>query len=275
MFNNLIFKDLYDRFLNNKLAHAYLFNTNDFNKLHEDLHIFIKAILCESKYKSDCSLCNICNLVDKKNLPDIVYIEPDGLNIKKQQILDLKSRFLTKSIYAKYSIYIINHCDCLNSSSANSILKFLEEPEPNIIGFYITDNSEKVISTVKSRCEIVNVLYNEDTKVVEINNTLIDDIVRYIIVENKEPAFIYKDLLSRNPEIERKKLINLFENYIYEINNCLIHKSNNQYINLLLNKIKNKNLIDLFNNALIKLNANVNIEMFIICFAVELRNMYE
>lgn len=275
MFNNLAFENLYDRFLNNKLAHAYLFNTNDLNKLQEDLHIFIKAILCESKYKSDCSLCNICNLVDKRNLPDIVYIEPEGLNIKKQQVLDLKSKFLTKSMYAKYSIYIINHCDCLNSSSANSILKFLEEPEPNIIGFYVTDNSEKVIPTIKSRCEIVNVLYNQDENESQLSNTLIDDIVRYIIVEKKEPAFIYKDLLSNNTEIERKDLINLFENYIYEINKCLIHQSNNECINLMISKIGNKNIIDLFNNALIKLNANVNIEMFIISFAVELRNMYE
>lgn len=274
MFNNLVFKDLYDKFLNNKLAHAYLFNTNDLEKLQEDLHIFIKSILCENKYKSDCSLCNICHLVDKRNLPDIFYIEPQGLVIKKEQVLNLKSKFLTKSMYSKYNIYIINHCDCLNNSSANSILKFLEEPESNIIGFYITDNASRVISTIKSRCEIINVLYEQETPDIE-EKSLINDIIRYVIVDKKEPVFIYSEILNNNDNTERKDFINLFENYIYEINKYLIHQSNNEYINLLLKKVSYKKVIELFNNALIKLRANVNIEMFLISFAVELRNIYE
>lgn len=271
MFNNLVFENLYNKFLNNKLAHAYLFNTNDLEKLQKDLHIFIKAILCEKKYKPDCSLCNICHLIDLHNLPDIIYIEPEGLFIKKEQILNLKSKFLTKPLYSKYNIYIINRCDSLNSSSANSILKFLEEPEENIIGFYITENASKVMPTIKSRCEEINVLYEEENKVLQEDN-LIDNIIQYVIIDKKEPVFIYNEIMINN--LERKDLINLFENYIYEINAYLLHKNSNENIGKILKK-NTKRIIELFNDALFKLKSNVNIEMFIIDFALELRNIYE
>ena len=48
------------------------------------------------------------------------------------------------------------------------MLKFLEEPEQNILGFFITNNANNVISTIRSRCEVIKVLY--DIHELDINN---------------------------------------------------------------------------------------------------------
>ena len=43
----------------------------------------------------------------------------------------------------------------MNDTSFNKMLKFLEEPEDNILGFYITRNKDSVANTIVSRCELI------------------------------------------------------------------------------------------------------------------------
>ena len=64
----------------------------------------------------------------------------------------------------KQIIYIIKNCEKLNSSSANCILKFLEEPEDDIIAILLTDNINMVLPTIKSRCQILNFKNNNSNK---------------------------------------------------------------------------------------------------------------
>ena len=82
------------------------------------------------------------------NLPSLIIIEPDGLNIKKDQILDMMEKFSTKPVFTKFNIYVIREADRFNQSSANTLLKFLEEPEDNIIGFFITNNKIIIASKI-------------------------------------------------------------------------------------------------------------------------------
>ena len=92
-------------------------------------------------------------MVDDKTFPDIILIEPEGNMIKKEQLINLKDSFKTKSLYDNKKIYIIKYAENLNISSSNTILKFLEEPESNIIAILLTKNINDVITTVVSRCQ--------------------------------------------------------------------------------------------------------------------------
>ena len=47
---------------------------------------------------------------------------------------------------------LIDGVEYLNKSSANSLLKFLEEPSGNTIIFIITQDESKLLPTVRSRC---------------------------------------------------------------------------------------------------------------------------
>ena len=80
----------------------------------------------------------------------------DTILLQKEQLDELQKEFSEKSIFSNKKIYIINHADRLNKSAANSILKFLEEPEENIIAILITDNIYQLLDTIVSRCQIIS-----------------------------------------------------------------------------------------------------------------------
>ena len=166
MFENPILNELVKRYREKKLAHAYLIETNNYDKALQDLKEFIKIINCPEEYKKKCEKCNLCNLINKDNLPSIKIIEPDGASIKKVQMEELKEAFSTKPVYSRYNTYIIMNAEKLNSSSANSMLKFIEEPTDGIIGFFITNNKDVMIETIKSRCQSLILKY-ENKNIVE------------------------------------------------------------------------------------------------------------
>jgi len=141
---------------NSKISHTYLIEVGNYDSDYSFVMDFVKMILCNLHYNEIKSSDNsIINLIDSDNYPDIKVIEPDGNFIKKSQLLDLQKDFNNKSLYDNKRIYIIKNAEKLNLSSANTILKFLEEPENDIIALLLTDNRYHVIETIISRCQIL------------------------------------------------------------------------------------------------------------------------
>ena len=50
----------------------------------------------------------------------------------------------------------------MNDYSANTILKFLEEPSSDIIAILLTTNRFNIISTILSRCQFLSIKSNLD-----------------------------------------------------------------------------------------------------------------
>ena len=149
----------------NKISHAYLIEIGDYDQDIPYVLDFIKMILCPNKkfsFNSNCSECNIYELIQSGNYPDLMIVEPDGQWIKKNQLLALQSEYQNKSLLGNKRIYIIKNADRFNASSANTILKFLEEPEDDIIAILLTTNRYHVIETILSRCQILTLANTED-----------------------------------------------------------------------------------------------------------------
>jgi DNA polymerase-3 subunit delta' len=140
-----------------KFSHAYLFQTGGFSRGEELAKDFAKTLFCPHSYtrKEKCEDCIICDLIDSGNLPEFNIINPDGLWIKKQQLIELQEEFSKKAITTSKKIYIINEADKLNAAASNSILKFLEEPEENIIAILLAKDINKVMKTIVSRCQVI------------------------------------------------------------------------------------------------------------------------
>lgn len=153
-----VVKILKNSILKDKISHAYLFETNGYKNKKYVALAFAKMILCPYHYSNNknCVNCTQCKNIDKNIFPEIKIIEPDGLWIKKEQLDVLQKEFSEKSILSNKKIYIINNADRLNKSASNSILKFLEEPEENIIAILITDNMYQLLNTIISRCQIIS-----------------------------------------------------------------------------------------------------------------------
>ena len=277
--------NIYKQYREKKLAHAYLIETNNISKLFEDLKALIKAINCPEEYQEQCLKCNLCNLINKNNLPSLIMIEPDGTSIKKGQIEDLKISFETKPIYSKYNTYIIVSAEKLNSSSANAMLKFVEEPTEGILGFFITNNKDVIIPTIKSRCQVLVATYESDNILEKLNitaeeltnyQTIIKDYLNRI---NNNSFINNKDLILSKLS-ERKEIETLFK-IIFEIfyNNFLknINKEYDQTLIEVYNEENNNKIIkelNIITKFLQDLSYNVNMELLLDKFVIEMRNIH-
>ena len=136
---------------NNKIVQAYLFCNDDMPYLMKYAKAFAKEIICGGKKNEQ-----IEKAIDDEVYSELKIVRPEGNFIKKEQLIELQNSVMNKPVLGEKIVYIIENCDKLNSSSANSILKFLEEPSDDIIAILLTDNVSNVMSTILSRCQIVN-----------------------------------------------------------------------------------------------------------------------
>ena len=139
-------------------AHAYLIETNNYSESFKLVMTFAKMLLCPNynNGQPNCNNCHQCQMIDDNNFPELKIINPDGNWIKKEQLTELQEEFNKKSIIGNKKIYIINKAEKLNNNSANTILKFLEEPQEGIIAILVTDNIYQLLETIISRCQIIS-----------------------------------------------------------------------------------------------------------------------
>lgn len=172
---NLLVRDIE----NNCVTHAYLIDENNYVDSYNMVLSFVKAILCENKYidNSKCLDCVLCKRIDEGNYPELKIIEPDGMYIKKQQIIDLQQEFSRSCVEGKKRIYIIRECEKMRTEAANSMLKFLEEPDSDIVAILMTNNINNVIPTIISRCKVIklnNISKSTDNVDMELDNLAIN-----------------------------------------------------------------------------------------------------
>ena len=283
MFSNKNLNEIVDKYREGRLAHAYLIETNNPSKLIDDLKEVIKVINCPEDYQEYCQNCNLCNLINKNNLPSLITIEPDATSIKKAQIEELKRAFETKPIYSKYNTYIIKNAEKLNGSSANAMLKFVEEPTDGIIGFFITDNKDVIIPTIKSRCQSLVVNYESDNILDKLNLTEEEldnykELIKEFIAKINSTTYINNKTLILSKITERSSLDKMFK-ILFKIYYQYFLKNLNKPFNEELTKIieiqeNNQEIITKMNiitKFLQDLSYNVNMELLLDKFVIEMR----
>lgn len=275
----LFYEEVKNSIVNNKISHAYMIETNNYLLKDEIILSFIKTLFCTShKFETeDCFDCNICHLIDNNNLSDFMIIEPDGSWIKKEQILEIKEKFKTTSFENRPRIYLIKEVDKLNKQAANSLLKFLEEPEGNIIAILEVDNRYKVLETIRSRCQIYSFI-NSDKKSDFENKEILFDIIRNL--ENKKnKAIAYLPVVLNNNYYNKDfwkeifmNMIDIYENCIRKIND-LSFNNYDDIVNFIVEKNNESNLIykigilfEMVNNLNFNLNMAMMLDQFIIKF---------
>jgi len=113
------------------------------------------AILCETEDGDACGVCRSCLKMSHNNHPDFMVIEPEGTQIKNAQIESFQEFIIIKPYDGYYKVVIIKDADKMNASSQNRILKTLEEPPLHIVIIMLTTNSETLLPTVLSMCQII------------------------------------------------------------------------------------------------------------------------
>lgn len=182
---------IYSLFMANKMGHAFLIETKNIEKTCQKIQNLLKKINCPTNYNDLCEEdCDICYQIDNLCLPSIKYIEPVGQTIKKEQIISMKSQFLSDSLITKYNVYIIKNAEKLNASSANVLLKFLEDPSTKTLAFFVLNNKKNVLPTIKSRCQVFeDVETSEDNEI----NLTEDQVIKFTTKINNIVANLKKE----------------------------------------------------------------------------------
>ena len=287
----IAYKVLKNAVMKDKCSHAYLFETNGYIKKEEFALAFAKYVLCPNKYSNNkkCVNCTQCDNIDKNIFSEIKIISPDkdSLWIKKEQLVELQNEFKTKSLLANKKIYIITDATKLNTSSSNSILKFLEEPADNIIAILLADNIHQLLDTIVSRCQIVS-LVNKKTKEnlleslisVKLDNLeeIKENTINYIneLEKNKKEMILFNKKYFHNYIKEKNELIASFEimilyykeaiNLKLNLDNEIIDNVNNILLNNTIEELnkKIKIITDFKKNIYVNANTNLLLDKLVI-----------
>ncbi|MBN2540898.1 MAG: hypothetical protein JXB08_05165 [Bacilli bacterium] len=140
-----------------RISHSYIFEGPNGTKKRSTALLFAKSLLCTNPEGfNPCNECHNCRRVDSGNHPNLFYVRPLGKVIKKEQIQDLINEFSKASVEPGPRVYIIEEADKLNLTSANTLLKTMEEPGSEIYQVLITENYDALLKTIVSRAEILH-----------------------------------------------------------------------------------------------------------------------
>ena len=260
MKENKALQELVNLYHEHRLGHAFLIETNNIEECYRDILTIIKKIICPNEYYVGCTKCNLCHLIDINSLPSLITIAPDGKSIKKDAIENLKRAFINIPLYTKDNIYIIKEAEKMNDTAYNKMLKFVEEPEDNIIGFFLTKNKDDMPNTIVSRCELIKSYYN-------ISASDYSDDIKSIVHTYAEKINGTTELIWYNNEVNAK--LTEREDYV------LFFKCLFDYYNTRQKDYKTIEYIKIINKYLDELNYNVNTSLLLDSFAIEMRNVYE
>lgn len=156
---------------NNQLQHAYIFEGVSGSGKYEMAKWLAKALNCLNRTEegAPCQACNQCMRIEHEEHPDVTMVEPDGLSIKVDQVRAIKEEFSKGGMESRRKILIIKEMDKMTPSAANSLLKFIEEPEGEITILLLTTEVQQLLPTIVSRCQILHFhIRNIDDRIEEI-----------------------------------------------------------------------------------------------------------
>ncbi len=257
---------IYESFKKEKSGHAFLIETNNSIHCYKDALSFVKKINCPAEYNENCNECDLCFQIDNNSMPSVITVDSENSIITKDEILSLKRKLSKNSQFIKYNVYILKDTNKLTSISANVLLKFLEEPDSQVIAIFITNNRANVLPTILSRCEIYKNYY-ENIINYQKYNILPEEYEEY---DNLAKSFLDK-LISEYEYYELKEKLKPYTLEKEKIKTILMIILENFCLMTNKDKLLKWNKYALITKKSIeKLQYNVNIELLLDNYIIEL-----
>ena len=261
-----------------KINHAYLIETNNNEDELVDTYLneFYKQLLiCGLNESNEVGISKekLINLLENKSYPDLLEIKPENNVIKKEQLLEMMEKFSNKSVYGTYQIYIIHHAEMLNLSSANTILKFLEEPENNIIAVLLSTHRYKVLPTILSRCTVMT-LKQEKSNMIDVNdNQILIKLLNNLLIDTEPLIILFNDYYeslfqTKELSLDTLKKISKILQYYIQTNDLSSLSIKSSDINL--NKFQLLEIVSIIDEFSVKLQYNVNIKLWLDSLLIKL-----
>jgi DNA polymerase-3 subunit gamma/tau len=139
------------------IPHAFLFNGPKGTGKTSAARVLAKILNCTTnkKYSEPCNKCDQCKSIDVGSNLDVIEIDAAS-HRGIDDIRSLRDAVKLAPVSATKKVYIIDEAHMLTTEASNALLKTLEEPPTHVVFILATTNPEKLIETIRSRCQIIN-----------------------------------------------------------------------------------------------------------------------
>lgn len=197
-FDNLVGQEFVTETLKNsiqssRIANAYLLSGPRGVGKTSTARIIAKALNCiNGPTATPCNVCENCIAITQGNHTDV--LEVDGAsNTSINDIRVIQEEIMYPPVNSKYKVYIIDEVHMLSKSAFNALLKTIEEPPKGVVFIFATTEINKVIPTIRSRCQLFNlrlipteVIYNSLKRVLQNYDTKYEEnAIKWVAIEGK------------------------------------------------------------------------------------------
>ncbi len=135
-----------------RISHFYLISGPEGSGKHTLAKLLAAAILCSGNDKP-CGACTPCRKVMDGNHPDFITIDdPEKKTVPVDLIRKARADIYIQPNESEHKIYLFPRAQDIGLPGQNALLKVLEEPPKYGVFILLTDNPEKLLPTVRSRC---------------------------------------------------------------------------------------------------------------------------
>ncbi len=234
----------------NKLSHAYLFITPDYQCIKEYLKYFALTVACDNL--TPCLACRSCNLIENNAHPDVLFFpKGDNQKILSDDVKDIISECYVKPLESSKKVFVISRLDLMDERTQNKLLKILEEPPENVCFILGTTSASAILSTIRSR-----------VKQVEINPFTQQQLTSALILDCPDDKKLQSAILTSDYTLGR--VLTLYGNDHFNANLQLV-------IDVLANMQSSKDVLDYSTKCIAVSDTAELINTFILFFSDMLR----
>lgn len=136
-----------------RLSHAYLFVGAPGSGKLRAATALATCVVCPS---GGCGSCDECIRVSHGTHPDVHVLAPaSAVGYLVEQVRELIDDVALAPVRAQAKVYVLTEVALLRGTSANALLKTIEEPPPGVMFVLIARSEAAVLPTIASRCQVI------------------------------------------------------------------------------------------------------------------------
>ncbi len=137
------------------LSHAYIISGPAGSGKRTLAGLLSAALVCTGGGEVPCFICSGCKKALGNIHPDVVHAGGEGDELNVARVRAIRNDAYIKPNEAPRKVYILEGAQNMNDPSQNALLKLLEEGPAYAAFLLLTDNAAALLSTVRSRCEVL------------------------------------------------------------------------------------------------------------------------